>query len=102
MGSLWMRLRAIAGRLVLLTRRSRLDDELRDEVLLHIEIRRQALIDEGMDADDAAVDARPRFGNAMAIREATLDMWGFPSLETFTQDVGYGARLLWRTPLVTI
>ncbi len=42
------------------------------------------------------------FGNAAAIREETRDMWGFPSIDTLSQDVRYGARLLRRSPTVTI
>jgi predicted permease len=94
--------RVFVGRLRLMLRRNRLDDELREEVLLHMDLRRQALIDGGMDPRQAEVEARRRFGNAMAIREETRDMWGFPSLDTLTQDIRYGARLLGRSPTVTI
>jgi predicted permease len=85
-----------------MVRRDRLDDELRDEVRLHMDLRRQALIDDGMDPGEAEIKARRMFGNATAIREETRDMWGFPSLDTLGQDVRYGARLLWRSPTVTI
>ena len=82
-------------------RRDRLDDDLRDEVELHIELRRQALVDEGMDPRDAEYEARRMFGNVAAIREETRDMWGFPSVETLAQDVRYGLRLLRRSPMFT-
>ena len=77
--------RVFVGRLRLMLRRNRLDDELRDEVRLHMDLRRQALIDGGMDPRQAEVEARRMFGNTMAIREETRDMWGFPSLDTLTQ-----------------
>ena len=92
---------SIIKRLVSSVRRGRLDDELRDEIGLHMDLRRQALIHEGMDAREAEIEARRLFGNAMAIREETRDMWGFPSIDTLTQDVRYGARLLRRSPTVT-
>jgi predicted permease len=85
-----------------LLRRSRLDDELRDEVALHLELRRQALIDEGMDPREASAQAQRLFGNATVIREETREMWGFPSFDTLVQDVRYGARLLRRSPTVTV
>lgn len=88
-------------RLVLWIQRRRLDDQLRDEVELHIELRRQALIAEGVDPANAAIEARLLFGNATAIREETRDMWGFPSIDTLTQDLRYGARLLRRSSMVT-
>jgi predicted permease len=102
MARLWVAGRVFVGRLRLMVRRDRLDDELRDEVRLHMDLRRQALIDGGMDPRQAEVEARRMFGNTMAIREETRDMWGFPSLDTLTQDIRYGARLLRRSPTVTI
>src|SRR5689334_4132300 len=89
-------------RLVLWVQRARLDDQLRDEVEIHIELRRQALIDEGVDPREAEFEARRLFGNATAIREETRDMWGFPSIDTLAQDVRYGSRLLRRSPMVTV
>lgn len=94
--------RILIGRLRLLTRRGRLDAELRDEIRLHIELRRQALIDDGMDPALATIEAQRMFGNSTAIREETRDMWGFPSIDTVAQDVRYGVRLLFRSPMVTI
>lgn len=102
MARLWIACRVFVGRVRLMRRRNRLDDELRDEVRLHMEMRRQALIDGGMDPRQAGVEARRMFGNAMAIREETRDMWGFPSLDTLVQDMRYGVRLLRRSPTVTI
>jgi predicted permease len=96
------RIRVMFRRLLLSLRRSRLDDELRDEVGLHIELRRQALIDAGVDPQEASAQAQRMFGNATVIREETREMWGFPSIDTLIQDVRYGVRLLGRSPTVTV
>ena len=95
-------LRTTWKRLNLWFRRGRLDDELRDEVALHLELRRQALIDAGVDPYEAAAQAQRMFGNPTAIRERTRDMWGFPSLDTLAQDIRYGCRLLRQSPTVTV
>ena len=50
-------------------RRNRLDDDVAEEIRLHIELRRQALIADGMTPADADREARRQFGNATVIRE---------------------------------
>ena len=82
-------------------RRSRLDDELREEIDAHIAQRRQSLIDGGMDPREATGEARRLFGNVLAVRERTRDAWSFPRLESLLQDVRFGVRLLVQTPLYT-
>ena len=89
-------------RLIALTRRRHLDSDLRDEIESHIELRRQALVDEGMDPRDAAYEARRMFGNVTIIREQSRELWSFPVLQSVLQDVRYGSRLLWRAPLFTL
>ena len=83
-------------------RRDRLDDELRNEIAQHIELRRQQLIDEGTDPREAAYEARRMFGNVTAIREETREMWTFRWIETLLQDTRFGARLLRRSPVFTV
>jgi predicted permease len=90
------------ARLKALVRRNRLDSELAEEIALHVELRQQALIADGMGPREAAIEARRRFGNVTAIREETRDMWGFPSLDSVAQDARYGTRLLRRSPTFTI
>jgi predicted permease len=55
-----------------------------------------------MNPREAEYHARRLFGNVVAIREETREMWGFPSLDTIVQDVRYGVRLLRRSPMFTV
>ena len=98
MERLGVKVKTILRRAAARLRRDRLDDDLRDEVALHIELRRRALEDGGMDRRDAEYEARRAFGNVMKIREESREMWGFPSFQWFLQDLRFGARLLARRP----
>jgi predicted permease len=82
--------------------RSRHDDDLREEIAQHIEMRRQQLVGEGMDPREAAFEARRLFGHVTSIREETRDMWSFRWIETLAHDARFGARLLRRSPLFTL
>jgi len=90
---------SIVTRLLALRRRSRLDEDLADEISLHIELRRQSLIDSGMDPAAAAGEARRMLGNVTVRREESKEMWGFPSVETVLRDVRYAIRILRRSPM---
>ena len=82
MGELWRRLWYLLNR-------SRFERELRDEMAAHREMAR------------LTNPAGPRFGNALRLREEARDEWGWAWLDRFTQDLRFGARLLWRTPAFT-
>ena len=49
-------------------RRNRLDDDVAEEIRLHIELRRQPLINDGMTPADADREAHRQFGNVAVIR----------------------------------
>ena len=93
---------SLPARLLAFLRRSRHDDELREEIEAHIAERRRSLIDDGMDPREAAYEARRMFGNATVIREETRDMWNVRALETIGQDVRYGARVMRRSPVFAV
>jgi predicted permease len=97
-----MRLMAFLRRIRALSSRRRYDDELREEIAQHIELRRQQLIDDGLDPRDAMFEARRMFGNPTVIREETREMWTFRWIETLLQDTRFGARLLRRSPMFTL
>ena len=89
-------------RIAALFRRDRLDDQLREEIAGHIELRRRQLIEAGVDPADAQSRARQQFGNATRIREDTREMWSLPALDTIVQDLRYGVRMMRRSPAVAL
>jgi predicted permease len=89
-------------RLAAVLRRDRLSDDLAEEVRHHIALRRQSLIDGGMDPREADYEARRMFGNVMRKREDSRDAWGFRWLDAFGHDVRFGVRLLLRSPMFSV
>jgi predicted permease len=95
-------MRDILIRIRSLFSRARLDDELREEIDGHIDLRRRALIEEGMDPREAACEARRAFGNPLRLREEAREMWRFRAVDAFMHDMRYGLRLLARAPMFTL
>jgi putative ABC transport system permease protein len=91
-------LATILRRLRALVTRSRIDDDLADEMRLHIELREERLRLEGLSPADARHAARRRFGNTLRLREDGLDTWGWRWLEQLGQDLRFAARTLARNP----
>ena len=83
------------------TRRSRLDDELRDELAQHVEWTTERLMAEGLPQAEARRRAAVATGNVTTLRERSRDIWGFPSLDSVIQDARYGVRQMRRAPLFT-
>ena len=89
---------AVLRRLWNVVRRSRLDDELRDELATHL-----ALIEEeerrgGLTAELARQRARARFGSPLAYRERALDGVIATWLEDAWNDVRFAVRQLRHAP----
>ena len=82
-------------------RRSRLDDELRDELAQHVEWTTQRLIAEGLPEAEARRRAAVDTGNLTNLRERSREIWGFPRVESVIQDVRYGLRQMRWAPLFT-
>lgn len=89
---------SLLRRLIAYFRRNRRDDDLVEEIRLHLELRTQALIDDGMAPADARREARRQFGNVTVIRERARAEWGGSSIDMLVQDVRYGLRLIRKTP----
>jgi predicted permease len=88
----------VITRLLSHLRRNRLDDEQAEEIAQHIELRRQSLVDDGMDPREAEWEARRQFGNVAGIQEETRDLRIFPALDTIVRDVQYGWRVIMKSP----
>ena len=56
----------------------------------------------GMAPEKARAAARGRFGNSTMVAERARDVWGFPSLDSFFNDVRYGLRAMRRAPAFSV
>jgi putative ABC transport system permease protein len=83
-------------------RKSKLEGELDDELQFHLEMRTRENIAAGMSPKEARLAALRALGNLGSLKERTRDTWGFAWLESFLQDVRYGARQLRRSPGFTL
>jgi predicted permease len=92
------RLIALRVRAARLFGRRRLERDLDDEFAFHLSMREAEYTDAGADASQASHEARRRFGNVASLKEQSREMWTFPSLESFMQDIRYALRTLRRSP----
>jgi putative ABC transport system permease protein len=88
---LWYRLRV-------LVRRTASEDKLDAELTFHFERQVEKNMRAGMAREEAIRQARIAFGGMTQIKEQCRYAWGTAFLDTLTQDIGYGARLVARNP----
>lgn len=81
-----------------LLRRSRADEELAEEMQLHMDLRAAKLREHGANERESALAAGRRFGNPGAIRESSSDSWGWQWLAEAWLDAKLSVRLLARAP----
>ncbi|HEY1894736.1 MAG TPA: ABC transporter permease, partial [Terracidiphilus sp.] len=77
-------------------RRDKLAREHEEELQFHLSMREQLNVEQGMSRSEARHAARVRFGNLSLWRERMreVDLTMLPG--TVSQDLRYGARMLWR------
>ena len=95
------RLRAALIRLTNLFRRGRLERELAAEMEGHLQLHVDDNLKAGMTPAEARRQAIIALGGVEQAKEQYRDRRGFPGLETFLQDVRFGARMLRRQPTFT-
>jgi predicted permease len=91
-------LRAVAARFRGLFRDRGADRELDDEIETHLRLLTERYIRQGMTEAEAAWAARIQFGNITLLKEVNHEMRVIRIIETFIQDLRYGARTLRKTP----
>src|ERR1035437_5645656 len=75
-----------------------LDQELSDELAVHIEQETEENIAAGMSAEEARYSALRKFGGIEQVKEECRDAWGLRFIETFRQDLRFGLRMLAKDP----
>jgi putative ABC transport system permease protein len=79
-------------------RRTRMLQDLDQDIRDHIEKETQDNIERGMPAAEARYAALRKFGNVTRVTEDTRDLWSFVWLEQLIQDVRFGLRMLRKAP----
>jgi predicted permease len=89
-------------RMGMLLHRERFAKDLDEEMRLHLELRKQQQVEDGVASKDAAAAAHRRFGNPTLVREHSYMAWGWSWLEGVLQDMMYALRAMLRSPGITI
>src|SRR6516225_2344579 len=85
-----------------LVRRSRFDDDLRQELDTHLALIEEEERASGLDSSDARREARLRFGNPRAHREQALDGVISRGIEHVANDLRHALRMLRKNPSFTL
>jgi putative ABC transport system permease protein len=78
--------------------RRRMEQDLADEVALHIEEKAEALMAAGLSREAATHAARRAFGNVARVREQSQDVWRWRAGHDFAGDISYAIRQLRHSP----
>ena len=78
--------------------RRRIYGDLSDEIQAHLEEKIEELVRRGMPRKEAAAAARREFGNVTLTKEDSREVWRWPSIENLLADIGYGLRMLRKSP----
>jgi putative ABC transport system permease protein len=82
--------------------RSRLYDDLSEEIRGHLEEKIEELVAGGMSRKEATYAASREFGNITLTEEKSREVWQWPSIENFLMDLRYAFRTLRSSPGFTV
>ena len=85
-----------------LKRRANREHEIREEIEYHLEKLAEDEAGQGTSPQEARFLARRKLGNATLARERTREVWIWPALERFLQDLRYAMRGLRKHPAFTL
>src|ERR1039458_7906194 len=92
----WSRFRAWMGG------RHGIADDLAAEMQSHLEMEAESYIERGASPEKARAAARGHLGHSTMFAERARDAWGFPSVESFFNDVLYGFRAMRGAPAFSV
>jgi predicted permease len=95
MSDLYIRLRS-------LFRRTKVDEEVYDELRFHLEQQTEKYLRAGMNPEQARRQARMEFGGLAQVQEGCREAHGVTFLETLLQDLRFGIRMLRNAPGFTM
>ncbi len=93
-----MTIRRLVEGMLALMRKRRLDRELEDEILAHLELAERDAMARGLSPDEARRAARRSFGGIEQVKEEHRDRRGFEWIETLLRDLRFGLGSLLRAP----
>ena len=91
-------IRQAGRRFMFLLQRRQMDRDLAEEMRQHATLQAQKNVASGMDPDEAQYAAQRQIGNVTRMMEESRQSWGFPFVESVTQDIYYGLRGLRKSP----
>src|ERR1700685_1757885 len=80
----------------------KVESELDDELRFHFEQQVEKSIRSGLTREEAVRRARLAIGGLDQVKEECREARGVRWIESILQDVGYGWRMLWQKPLLTV